>query len=168
MAKKTVEQTAAAVGATAAPGANVEEMRKKLEAEKAQAMSDMFGDAGAVKVDRKKRLGAPPLLKPEEIPVGKSFVCKIIEPMDSLTQTVKGKLLRVEHTSTSGVVREFSLPVTGTMRQALAPGKANDDKDLLATLAKFNGKKLTIVRGPDGWTNKHGGKAMYTFDVYVE
>jgi hypothetical protein len=146
---------------------NVDEMRAKLEIEqKEQALkSGLFVDTDKLKLDPRKRQGNPPLLKPATMPIGLGFRCKVVAVANSMSATVKGKLLRVEHLETK---REFSLPVTGSIRQQLAPGVANDDKELAPALEKFVGKTMTIVRGADGYTAKHGGKTMYTFDVYIE
>lgn len=128
--------------------------------------SSLFVPATEIKLDPKKRLGNPPLIKPEIIPIGSSLAGKIVAVLDSMTTTVKGKLLHLE--CNGG--REVSLPVTGTIRQALAPGRDNEDGDkLVSELKKYVGKRIIVVRNPDGETSKYGGKKkMYAFDVYIE
>lgn len=116
-----------------------------------------------------KRLNLPQIVKPDSVPVGACITSKLLECVDSPVTTVRGKVLLMQH-EPSGV--EFLFPCTGTIRKALAPtfvGDKDDDKsgDLLkATVNKYAGKTITLMRQPDG-SSKTYGRSMFVFDVYV-
>lgn len=107
-----------------------------------------------------KKLTLPPLLKPEQIPVGSMVSGEIIKLIDSISDKApEGKLVHIRHESGS----EFILPLTGTIKKAL--GGFEGVKEQV-------GKKIVIVRMPDGETRKYTGpndppKKVFMFDVYL-
>lgn len=111
---------------------------------------------------RVERLNMPRMYKPDEIPVGGIVSGEIVKILDSPVSTVKGKLLWIRHANGE----EFTFPCTGVIRQALAPGVQDNEKELIAALNKHVGKQVFFRRTPDKLSGKWR-KNMFTFDVFV-
>jgi hypothetical protein len=106
-----------------------------------------------------KKRNLPPLVKPEQVPVGQMLSGKIVAVVPSISgreDMKQSKLLHIEHESGT----EFLFPLTGVVKKALG-GFDGAEKEV--------GNKIFIVRQPDGTTEKYGGvKKMFNFDVYTE
>lgn len=106
-----------------------------------------------------KKLTAPPLLKLEHIPIGQAVSGVILALAPSLSKRadmVNSKLIHLRHESGS----EFLVPLSGTIKNAVGGEKGVEDRI---------GKRLVLVRQPDGETTKYGGKKkMFMIDVYCE
>lgn len=110
-----------------------------------------------------ERLTLPTMYKPNDIPVGGVIQGKIIKFVKSPVTTVKGTLVWLRHPS--GV--EFTFPVTGVIRSALASGIEADDKaKLLEQLATHVGKTLVAKRLDNKLSVKYN-KDTFMFDVYL-
>ena len=107
--------------------------------------------------DNVTRRNTPVLVNHADVAVGATISGEIIAVLDSPTSTIKGSLLHLRHASG----QEYTFPATGSVRTALAPGKALDETK--AALAKEIGKTVYIKRLAD----KAGGKQTYLFDVYT-
>lgn len=113
------------------------------------------------------RRNLPTLVKPGDVPVGSAISGEIINVCNSMTTTVKGKLLHLRHESGA----EYTFPATGVIRQALAPGAT--DETLLEELKKFIGKTFVARRLDDRTTTKYcapgeAPKKMFVFDVFTD
>lgn len=111
-----------------------------------------------------KRKNMPQMIEPGVIPVGASVMGVIHAVLDSPSEKVKGVLLHVRHKGT-----DFTLPVTGSIRQALAPGMKNDSSGLRKKLEEYVGVFIFAKREPDKATKNYGANAKPTFifDVRV-
>ncbi len=109
------------------------------------------------------RRNLPRILKPASVPVEGCVSGKIKAIVDSPSSTVKGFLLHLEHETGE----EYLFPCTGTIRQALAPGREKDSKELKAQLEKEIGKTLVAVRKESIHSDKYD-KDMFVFDVYTQ
>jgi len=108
--------------------------------------------------DKLVRRNLPPFLKPGEIGIGITVSGEIIAVVDSPSTTVKGKLLHLRHSSGT----EFTFPCTGSIRNALAPGKKDDE--LEKSLQQEIGKTIYLTRMADKLSEKYK-KNMFIFDV---
>ncbi len=126
----------------------------------------LFTTAGALDVSKLKRRNMPRMVLPDTVPIEGAVSGEIIAILNSPTTTVKGKLLHLKHASGE----EFCFPVTGAVRQALAPGVKGDDekseKELLAILNKEVGKMFIAIRREDGQSKTYK-KRMFVFDVFT-
>ena len=116
-------------------------------------------------VDEKKvvRRNLPPLVKPNDVPVGSVVSGEIVKVVNSQVSTVKGKLLWLRHESGT----EFLFPVTGTIRSALVPGIGTDDgPQLQAELEKEIGNTFIAKRLENKMSDKYK-KSMFMFDVFT-
>jgi hypothetical protein len=151
----------------------------KAAAETAEASStstavSLFQSSNAVgmpDLSQLKRRNMAQLIKPGDVPVD-GVVSGIIEAVvDSPVSTVKGKLFHLSLVSfdeknkptKTGV--EITFPITGSIRQAIAPGKS-DEKELNAALEKEVGNLLILKRCPSKQSGKYK-KEMFIFDVYT-
>lgn len=114
-------------------------------------------------MDSKKfeRRNMPQLIKPSDVPIGAALTGTIMGILPSPTTAIKGKLMHVKNAK--GV--EFTFPVTGSIRQALAPNTTDDDKELENILKKEIGTTIVLKREAGKPSKKLGGKEMYIFDV---
>lgn len=107
-----------------------------------------------------KKLTLPPLLKPQQIPVGQMVSGTIVALIGSISEKVKeGKLIHLKHDSGE----EFLLPLTGVIKRAIGGFDG---------VTSNIGKKLFVVRQPDGETTKYSAageapKKQFMFDVYL-
>jgi hypothetical protein len=133
------------------------------------AMLALFQPIDQAKLDKLKRRNIPRMVKPDQVPIGATISGRIKQIVNSPTSEVKGKLLWLVNDSGT----EFTFPVTGVIRSALAPGIKNDDEKLTEHLEKELGKMFYARRQPDGEDLKHGvqpdgrGKKMFVFDVFT-
>lgn len=106
-----------------------------------------------------KKLSAPALLKIEHIPIGQIVSGEIIRLHDSISARADmkdSKLILMKHDNGT----EFLLPLTGVIKKAIG---GNDG------VTANVGKKLFLVRQPDGETTKYGGtKKVFMVDVYIK
>lgn len=159
--KEATETTAPETAApeTPAPGALA------VKTSPSPAMLALFSKP--VNLQKARRLNLPPMLLPGEIPIWTPenqavLVVEVVKATNSPASTVKGKCLWVK----CGDGAERLLPVTGTIRQALAPSVPADSDDLLKALDKLAGKTLAFKRLDDK-VNKHYKKDMYIFEVFM-
>ncbi len=137
---------------------------EEIEADKAASMdlvSSLTTDA-TIDTSKLKRRGMPTLIKPDHIEVGKMLQATIVGILSSPSPKVKGLIMQLK----SAKGHEFCMPVTGTIRNALAPGHRDDVAGLKATLEKEIGKVLTLKRNPNKLSKEHN-KAMFMFDVFT-
>lgn len=133
------------------------------------AMLALFKPIDQAKLEKLKRRNIPRMVKPDQVPIGSTISGVIKSIVNSPTTEVKGKLLWLVNESGT----EFTFPVTGVIRAALAPGFKNDDEKLTAHLEKEVGKTFYARRAEDGIDLKHGtdaegrGKKMFVFDVFT-
>jgi hypothetical protein len=120
----------------------------------------IFAPAGAGLPAGLKRRNMPTMITPGNVPVGAVISGEIVDIVDSPVSTIKGKLLHLRHESG----QEYTFPCTGVIRNALAPGKKDDEAD--AALRKEIGKKFYAQRLADKPNTKYK-KTMYMFDVYT-
>lgn len=111
-----------------------------------------------------KRKNMPQMIEPGVIPVGAAVMGVIHAVLDSPAEKVKGVLLHIRH---KGI--DFTLPVTGSIRQALSPGMKNDSAGLRKKLEEYVGVFIFAKREPDKATKNYGANAKPTFifDVRV-
>ena len=103
------------------------------------------------------KLTLPPLLKPDTIPIGSMVSGEIIALANSVSgkeSMRESKLIHLRHDNGA----EFLLPLTGVIKKAIG---GNDG--VTANI----GKKLFVVRQPDGAAANFGGNKMFMFDVYL-
>lgn len=113
-----------------------------------------------LEVDTKQftRKNVPQILKAGDMPVGGGFQAEIVSVVESPVSTVKGKLLWLK-TATG---QEFTFPLTGDVRNSLAPGK--DGEELEKALKPLVGKTLVVKRSAD----KAGSqKKIVKLDVFT-
>jgi hypothetical protein len=127
------------------------------------AMLALFKPAAEVEelYGKMERRNMPAMFKPGDVPVGGAVVGEIIKFLASPVSTIKGNLVWLRHNSG----QEFTFPVTGVIRNALAPGVKDDDEKLMETLDKEIGKILICKRLPDK-SSKYA-KSMFMFDVFT-
>ncbi len=141
-------------------GTKTAEDIEKEQAESNDLMSTLVSDA-PVDTSKMKRRGMPSLIKPNSIGVGKMLQAQITGILGSPSPKVKGLIFQLKHAT--GL--EFCMPVTGTIKNAIAPGFRDDAAGLKTALEKEIGKILTLRRNPDKMSNY--GKAMFMFDVFT-
>ena len=122
----------------------------------------LVANPGSVDLSQFTRRNLPQMVKPGEIPVGGVVTAEIIAVVDSPVSTVKGKLLHLRNEAG----KEFTFPATGTIRNALAPGKTEDGDELQKALEKFVGKLIVLERAEDKMSAKYK-KTMFMFNVYT-
>lgn len=121
----------------------------------------IFTAGGAATIPQNlKRRNMPTMILPADVPINSVISGEIMAIVDSPVSTIKGKLLHLKHESG----QEFTFPCTGVIRNALAPGKKDDEAD--KALAKEIGKLFYAQRLADK-PNKQYKKNMYMFDVYT-
>lgn len=145
------KQTAPA-GTTETPGTAV-----------AKAPSRIFNLPAGFEKSKAIRRNLPRILKPATIPIDGAVSGVIKAIVDSPSSTVKGFLLHIQHESGE----EFLFPCTGTVRQALAPGREKDSKELKAQLEKEVGKTIVAIRKESIHSDKYD-KDMFVFDVFMQ
>lgn len=105
-----------------------------------------------------KKLTLPPMIKPEQVPVGSVISGEIIALANSISGRAdmrESKLIHLRHESGT----EFLFPLTGTIKKAVG-GNEGVENNI--------GKKLIIQRNADSTTEKYGGvKKVFMFDVYL-
>lgn len=114
-----------------------------------------------------ERLNLPTMVKPDQVPVWTPESPKVlrgtlVKVCDSPNASIKGKLLWLKLRNGT----EITLPCTGVIRNALAPGIKDDSEKLDAALDKFVGLELVFRRTPDKQNSKFK-KNMFMFDVLV-
>lgn len=105
-----------------------------------------------------ERRNLPPMIKPGDIPVGGAIQGTIVKFVESPSEEIKGRLIWLNY---KGI--DFCVPCTGSIRNAFAPGKKDDDASLDAILAKEVGKFMWARRLPDKPSKFK--KSMFVFDV---
>ncbi len=111
------------------------------------------------------------LVDAKALPVGAVVSGIILEVRKSFNPKVSEPLLLLEHTNEETKEKtQFLFPVTGTVREALAPGMKRADTDaakaaLKAQLESHIGN-LFIARKKDGKLNKEHNKDMHMFDIW--
>lgn len=89
----------------------------------------------------------------------------IIKFLPSPDPKIKGCLIHLQFTPPGHTQPvDFCFPCTGSVRNALAPGSKDDDKDLQSKLALEVGKYFWAKRCPDKMNEKYK-KNMFMFDV---
>ena len=120
----------------------------------------------AIDLGKFERKNNPPMVLPNDVPVGSEILARFIKAIPSPVTTVKGNLLWLQHESGT----EFTFPCTGVIRAALLPGsddeKENREKNL-ATLNKEYVGKLIYLKRLENRASKKGSKQMFVFDVRV-
>lgn len=111
-----------------------------------------------------KRRGMPTMVKPESVPVNSVIQGEIVAILNSPKKSIKGNLMHIRHASGT----EFTFPITGSIRQALAPGLTEKDNsvELLAKLNEEVGKTIVLKRLPSAM-NAEYKKEMFIFDVFT-
>lgn len=161
MAKKnyplnqTKEQAAATAG-------NIEEAQAARDGEKSLALSLVSTEVAAVDMTQFERKNLPPMVKPDDFPIGSQLSAEIIDVVKSPVSTIKGNLLWLKHTASG---REITFPATGTIRSALAPGMRDDDAGLLAKLGEYKGRTVLLIRRENKPSKFK--KEMFMFEVFV-
>lgn len=113
-----------------------------------------------MEVDTKQfnRKNVPQILKAADMPVGGGFQAEIVSVVDSPVSTIKGKLIWLK----TAAGQEFTFPLTGDVRNSLAPGK--EGEDLEKALKPLVGKTLVVKRAAD----KAGSqKKIVKLDVFT-
>lgn len=104
------------------------------------------------------KLTLPPMIKPDDVPMGQMVSGKIIALAPSLSSRSdmkNSKLIHMRHASG----QEFLFPLTGVVKKAIG-----GEDGVLNNV----GKTLILKRSQDGETTKYGGKKkVYMFDVYI-
>lgn len=122
------------------------------------ATNSIFQTALEVDTSKFTRKNVPQILKPGDMPVGGGFQAEIVSVVDSPVSTVKGKLLWLK--TTAG--QEFTFPLTGDVRNSLAPGKEGDE--LEKALKPLIGKTLIVKRAADKAGTE---KKIVKLDVFI-
>lgn len=173
MAKKNSNSKTATAPAANAPkeynlkaeGSQSPEAQAAAQEQQAAALSlvSTIATTGGVELSKLKlkRRGMPTLIKPDQIPVNSVVTAEIVEILPSPVSTVKGFLAHLK--SDNGT--EFTFPITGVIRNALAPGVRDNEKELKAALDAEVGKILVLKR----LANKPSKfkKEMFVFDVFT-
>lgn len=125
----------------------------------ANSMLDMFKLAeGEIDNSTKlERRNLPPMIRLDQIPVGSAVQGTVVKVVDSPSTEIKGKLLWLSYKGT-----DFTLPVIGSIRTALAPGL----KDLAKIEAKLKteiGNHFYAKRQPN--KPSKADKVLMVFDV---
>ena len=106
-----------------------------------------------------KKLTLPPLVKPEQIPVGALVTAKIVALAESISGREDMRKSKLLHLSAIPAGDEFLFPFTGVIKKALGGDEG---------AAKAVGKTLYLKRTADGSTTKYGGvKKVFMFDIYL-
>lgn len=156
------------------------EFAKESQAENpdaSKAMVSLFGNAQQLPESMKglKRMNLPTMIQPKDMPVGAVLDGEIIDFVSSPVKTVKGKLMWLKVITGEGdakTVNEITFPVTGVIQSILAPDVEKkkdgtyDSKELFEGLKPNIGKRIVIVRRPDGY-NKQYARSQYSFDVFL-
>lgn len=121
---------------------------------------NVFSPADQVELPKGlKKLNLPPMIKPDQVPVGSIVSGEIIALANSISNRAdmrESKLIHLRHDSGT----EFLFPLTGVIKKAIG-----GDDGVTANV----GKKLFIKRNADTETTKYGGvKKVFQFDVYLE
>lgn len=133
--------------------------------------ASLFDGTGAdddIDESKIERRNAPQMLKPKQCPIWtpeapKMLRAEIVAILDSPKASIKGCLLWLRTRDKT----EITFPVTGVIRNALAPGIKGEDKDKLrAALEKEVGKTIYIKRLPDVMSAEYK-KPMFMFDVWT-
>jgi hypothetical protein len=133
---------------------------KKLELVPGTATElELFSPAGNIAIPKgAKKLTLPPMVKPEQVPVGSVISGVIVALANSISGRAdmrESKLIHLRHESGS----EFLFPLTGTIKKAVG-GNEGVEANI--------GKTLIIHRNADSTTEKYGGvKKVFMFDVYL-
>jgi hypothetical protein len=144
-----------------------DESEKQAVADGLQAsntMVDLFkgGDATDEDLDKQiaglERRNLPPMIKPDQIPIGMAVQGRIVKIVPSPSTEIKGRLLWLNFKNT-----DFCFPCTGSIRNALAPGLKDDDAKLDAVLEKEIGNFFYAKRLPNKPSKFK--KQMFIFDV---
>lgn len=122
------------------------------------ATNSIFQASLEVDTNKFQRKNVPQILKAGDMPVGGGFQAEIVSVVDSPVSTIKGKLLWLK--TANG--QEFTFPLTGDVRNSLAPGKEGEELD--KALKPFIGKTLVVKRAAD----KAGSeKKIVKLDVFT-
>lgn len=144
-----------------------EESKKQADQEGnvvSATMLDMFktNDDEAADIDKMvqglARRNLPPMIKPDQIPIGSAVQGIIVKIVPSPSTEIKGRLLWLQFKG-----MDFTLPCTGSIRNALAPGLKDDDSKLDSTLEKEVGNFFYARRLPNKPSKFK--KSMFIFDV---
>jgi hypothetical protein len=115
------------------------------------------------------KLTAPPLLKPNGVPVGETRAGEIVSLVENITGRKNMKrtyCFRLRHKSG----KEFLFPITGTIKKdcasLFAPFDETEEKPELKLKPDSIGKKVYFTRLEDGFSDKFK-KKMFRFDVNV-
>ncbi len=163
---KTVNETRQEMGLVPVaggdvPGSPTTPIPPTAELPSGNAQLPSFVESGAVETlaGSIRRLNLPRMLLPKTVPVGSVVRAKVVRVTDSPASQVKGKCLWMQHAKGE----EFLLPVTGTIRSALAPGV--EVEKIAPALEKWVGKTLVVKRLANGFSGKYK-REMYVFDVW--
>ncbi len=119
--------------------------------------------AGISDATKLVRRNMPAMVKPGDVPLGGVVSGEILKVVDSPVTTVKGKLLWIRHSSG----QEFLFPVTGVIRNALAPGLSDDEKGKHLTIAlQKEVGNLIVAKRTESKPSKYK-KEMFMFDVFT-
>jgi len=123
-----------------------------------------FITQGPAIIGKMKRRNIPQIVKPADIPIGSTITGTILDVLRSPKASVKGVLLHMS----DGKGNEYSLPVTGSIRQALVPGVKRDTQfdEIKKLLTPEIGRKFAATRLEDGFSDEFK-KNMYRFDVFT-
>ena len=116
-----------------------------------------------IDLTKAERLTLPTLFTPKDVPVGGVVHGTIVKFMKSPVTTVKGLVMWLK--SPTGA--EFTFPVTGVIRSALAPGVEADDKDVLLKALKAHEGKVIYAKRTESKVSKKYDKDTFMFDVYL-
>lgn len=108
------------------------------------------------------RMNLPQMVTPKEVPIDGCVTGEILRVVDSPVTTIKGKLLWLRHASG----KEFLFPCTGVIRNAMAPGRGAEAKELQSILDKHVGKTFVAKRLANK-ISKQYLKDMFMFDVFL-
>lgn len=126
-------------------------------------MSALFTASDVTQLPKNaKKLTLPPLVKPDQVPIGGILTSVIVGLAASISprEDMRGsKLIHLRHENGT----EFLFPLTGVIKKALGGEKGVTDNI---------GKTLIMQRQPDGETTKYTAKGepakkVFMFDVYL-
>lgn len=121
-------------------------------------LSAKFDPAVLSKLKGLKKLTLPPLVKPEQVPVGGMIEAKIIALVGSISKKENMKNSKLMHLQAPDGT-EFLFSLTGVIKKAIG-----GEEGVTANV----GKTLILVRQEDGSTEEYGGKKrVFMFDVYL-
>lgn len=118
----------------------------------------------AAQLAKAKRLTTPPVIMLADFPIWSEatpaiLVGEVVKGIDSPSSTVKGACLWLVKDDGSEVL----LPVTGSIRNCLAPDAKADSAELITALTKLKGKSYAFKRLAS--SNANAKKEQYLFDV---